>query len=194
MQINPRFEIFTGPMFGGKTTRLLSSLERYAYQNKNILLFKPAIDTRYSKDSVVTHSGLKWKCSKENFSKIIKINSSLELYNYFKKYSEQYEVDVVALDEAFMIENVSDVLIEIYKSGKTVLVSSLQLSSSGEPYQEMNKLLPWATNIQICPAVCSVCGEDAFFTQKISGKEHNQIEVGGSELYQPRCFAHFINE
>lgn len=194
MQINPRFEIFTGPMFGGKTTRLLSSLERYAYQNKNILLFKPAIDTRYSKDSVVTHSGLKWKSDKENFSKIIRVNSSLELYRYFKSYSEQYEVDVVALDEAFMIENVSDVLIKIYKSGKTVLVSSLQLSSSGEPYQEMNKLLPWATNIQICPAVCSVCGEDAFFTQKISGKDHDQIEVGGSELYQPRCFAHFINE
>ena len=66
MQVNPRFEIFTGPMFGGKTTRLLSALERYAYQNKNILLFKPSIDTRYSKDSVVTHSGLKWKCDKNN--------------------------------------------------------------------------------------------------------------------------------
>tara|TARA_B100001094_G_scaffold330098_1_gene394461 strand:- start:2819 stop:3403 length:585 start_codon:yes stop_codon:yes gene_type:complete len=194
MRNNPRFEIFTGPMFGGKTTRLLSALERYKYQNKNVLLFKPKVDIRYSEDSVVTHSGLKWKCSKSNLNKVIRVSSSSELSRYFKTYNEQYEVDVVALDEAFMIEDVSDVLIEIYKSGKTVLVSSLQLSSNGEPYKEMNKILPWATNIQICPAVCSDCGEDAYFTKKISGEDHEKIEVGGSELYQPKCFAHFINE
>lgn len=190
----PRFEIFTGPMFGGKTTRLLSALERYTYQNKNVLLFKPHLDTRYSEDSIVTHSGLSWKCSNETFSKVIRVSSSLEMYRYFKAYNQQYDVDVVALDEAFMIENVSDVLVKIYKLGKTVLVSSLQLSSNGEPYLEMNKMLPWATNIQICPAVCSVCGEDAHFTYKFSGEKHNEIEVGGSELYEPRCFAHFINE
>ena len=193
MKNNPRFEIFTGPMFGGKTTRLLSALERYTYQNKNVLLFKPMVDVRYSKDSIVTHSGLKWKCS-DNFNKLIRVSSSLELHKYFKAYNDQYSVDVVALDEAFMIENVSDVLIEIYKMGKTVLVSSLQLSSNGEPYEEMNKMLPWATSIQICPAVCSLCGEDAYFTSKLSNENHNQIEVGGSELYQPRCFAHFIND
>ena len=194
MKASPRFEIFTGPMFGGKTTRLLSALERYTYQNKNVILFKPKLDTRYSKDSIVTHSGIEWKCNNGTFSKVIRVNSSLEMYRYFKTYNERYDVDVVALDEAFMIENVSDVLVKIYKLGKTVLVSSLQLSSNGEPYLEMNKMLPWATNIQICPAVCSVCGEDAHFTYKLSGANHNKIEVGGSELYEPRCFAHFINE
>jgi thymidine kinase len=194
MKNNPRFEIFTGPMFGGKTTRLLSALERYKYQNKNVLLFKPRVDVRYSEDSVVTHSGIEWKCGKDNFNKMIRVNSSFDLYRYFNAYNKQHEVDVVALDEAFMIDGVSDVLIDIYKSGKTVLVSSLQLSSNGEPYKEMNKMLPWATNIQICPAVCSGCGEDAYFTEKISGEGHERIEVGGSEMYQPKCFAHFINE
>ena len=194
MKSNPRFEIFTGPMFGGKTTRLLSSLERYTYQNKNVLLFKPKVDTRYSKESIVTHSGIKWNRGRENFNKVIRVESSNELYDLFESYNDRFEVDVVALDEAFMIEGVSEALISIYKLGKTVLVSSLQLSSDGTPYAEMNKLLPWATSIQICPAVCSICGEDAFFTSKISGENHGSIEVGGSELYQPRCFQHFINE
>ena len=181
-------------MFGGKTTRLLSSLERYTYQNKNVLLFKPKVDTRYSKESIVTHSGIKWNRGKENFNKVIRVESSMELYDLFERYNNRFEVDVVALDEAFMIKGVSEALINIYKLGKTVLVSSLQLSSDGTPYKEMNKILPWATSIQICPAVCSVCGEDAFFTSKISGENHGSIEVGGSELYQPRCFQHFINE
>ena len=194
MQVNPRFEIFTGPMFGGKTTRLLAATERYVYQNKNVILFKPKVDTRYSKDSIVTHSGMKWGGKGKSFNKVIRIESSFEMYKIFKRYNEEFEIDVVALDEAFMIEQVSDVLIQIFKMGKTVLVSSLQLSSDGTPYEEMNKILPWATNIQICPAVCSVCGEDAYYTSKKNGKNHSTIEVGGSELYQPRCFAHFINE
>ena len=74
MKINPRFEVFTGPMFGGKTTRLLSALERYQYQNKNLILFKPKIDVRYSKNDVITHSGIKWsKNNNDSFNKIIRI-------------------------------------------------------------------------------------------------------------------------
>jgi len=194
MKSNPRFEIFTGPMFGGKTTRLLSSLERYTYQNKNVLLFKPRIDTRYSDSSIVTHSGISWSGNKNSFSKVIRVETSEELFSLFENYNQKFDVDVVALDEAFMIENVSESLIKIYKMGKTILVSSLQLSSGGTPYNEMSKIMPWATSVQICPAVCSVCGEDAYYTSKSSGKDHDSIEVGGSEMYQPRCFQHFINE
>lgn len=192
MQINPRFEIFTGPMFGGKTTRLLSSLERYKYQNKNILLFKPSIDERYSRDSIVTHSGIKWNNNKGSFSKIERVSSGSLLFKSFLNYEERHGIDIVAIDEAFMIDKVSEAAIKIYQLGKTVLISSLQLSSAGKPYEEMINLLPWATNIQICPAVCSVCGEDAHFTVKKGGKDENEIEVGGSELYQPVCFKHFF--
>mgnify|MGYP001398223625 CR=1 FL=1 len=194
MKTNPSFEVFTGPMFGGKTTRLLSALERYQYQNKNVILFKPKIDVRYSEDSIVTHSGIKWKNDKgKNFNRVVRVKSSSELLYYFNLYNSDYDIDIVAVDEVFMIENSADVLIDIYKTGKTVLVSSLQLSSLGEPYKEMLKILPWATNIQICPAVCSVCGEDAYFTKKIAGGDESKIEVGGSELYQPRCFSHYMN-
>jgi len=192
MKVNPRFEVFTGPMFGGKTTRLLSALERYQYQNKSLVLFKPKIDMRYSRESVVTHSGNTWpKNASLNFNKVVRVSTGEDLFSYFASFDREYQIDVVAVDEVFMIEGAAEKLIEIYKLGKTVLVSSLQLSSNGEPYSEMLKILPWATNIQTCPAVCEKCGEDAFFTKKIAGGDEGVIEVGGSELYQPRCFSHF---
>ena len=53
----PELKIFTGPMFGGKTTRMLAALERYNYQHRSTMLFKPAIDKRYSEEKVVTHKG-----------------------------------------------------------------------------------------------------------------------------------------
>jgi len=192
MKRNPRFEVFTGPMFGGKTTRLLAALDRYQYQNKNILLFKPKIDERYSKDSVVSHNGLSLSSRSVGFSHIEKVSTGTHLLQRFLAINADRDIDVVAVDEAFMIDEAAIALKEIYRSGKTVLVASLQLSSSGDPYKEMLDILPWATNIQICPAVCSICGEDAYFTQKIAGNnDPGKLEIGGLDLYQPRCHNHF---
>ena len=192
MKNNPRFEIFTGPMFGGKTTRLIAALERYKYQNKNLILFKPSIDGRYSKSTIVTHSGISWD-NRNSFCKTQIVDTGVELLKIFSDFHKSHTIDVVGIDEAFMIPEVAEAAIEIYKSGVTVLVSSLQLSSAGKPYKEMSTLLPWATSVQICPAVCSVCGEDAFFTRKKSGDDNGEIEIGGSELYEPVCFRHYFD-
>ena len=53
------FRMYVGPMFGGKTTRMLSQVERYSYQGLDTLLFKPRMDERYDSNSVVTHTGMK---------------------------------------------------------------------------------------------------------------------------------------
>ena len=107
---NPVFKVFTGPMFGGKTTKLLASLERYKYQKKKVILFKPWIDERYSKDNVVTHKGQ--QCP----SSLVKCGQ--EIVQRSKSH------DVIAVDEVFMIPDSAKALIEIFTSGKDVLVSS----------------------------------------------------------------------
>jgi thymidine kinase len=176
----PELKIFTGPMFGGKTTRMLAALERYQYQNRETILFKPFIDKRYSQEKVVTHKGQEHKSVMVGYGKDI-----LEL---------GMKADVVAVDEMFMIPDSAQALLSLYKKGKTVLVSTLQLSSqpSGyEAFEEVKTLMPWATSIEVCPAVCSQCDRDAFYTQRI-GDQPKQILVGGAEAYQPVCWKHSL--
>ena len=48
---------YLGPMFSGKTSRLLDSYERQIIAKKRALLFKPKMDNRYSESSVTTHTG-----------------------------------------------------------------------------------------------------------------------------------------
>jgi len=101
---------------------------------------------------------------------------------------------VVAVDEAFMIDNCASALLELFREGKTIVVSSLQLSASGMVFEEVRDIMPWATKIEICPAVCPVTGRNAYYThRKIEGM--NEIVVGGSDLYEPRCWEHhdFMN-
>ena len=182
--MNNEFVMFVGPMFGGKTTRLLSALDRYKHQGKKIYAFKPNVDERYSKEEIVTHWGTKLKARRVCTAEEIKATLI----------DEAGEPAVVAIDEAFMIAGVGDVLKDLFRRGNTILVSSLQLSSTGEAYEEIANMLPHATRIEVCPAVCSQCDRDAHYTMKIGGREDHEIEVGGADMYQPRCFKHFYGE
>lgn len=174
---DPEFIIFTGPMFGSKTTRLLAQLDRFVYQNKNVVAYKPVMDNRYSNIEICTHSGGKFPaCGVSTGDDIFSHLSTLD-----------NDVDVIAVDEAFMIDGVADALLRLYRQGKTIIVSSLQLSASGNVFEEVRDMMPWATKIEICPAVCPITGRDAYYThRKVDGL--NEIEVGGADMYEPRCW------
>ena len=183
MKENPSFTIYTGPMFGSKTSRLLSTLEKYKYQHKKIIVFKPHIDDRYgATNEVVTHGGWRYPA--------ICVRSGQDLLGHLLE--NNVEPHVVAVDEAFMIPGVARALIWLYKLGFTIVVSSLDMSSAGKPFEEIQEMLIWATHIEKCTAVCTVCGHDAHYTHKkqVGGDE---IEVGGAELYEPRCYSHHIS-
>jgi len=174
--MNPTFTIYTGPMFSAKTTSLLSTLDRYKYQGKKIMVFKPKLDDRYNINDISTHSG--W-----TFPAIcVKFGSDV-----LEKIAEaEINPHVVAVDEAFMIPGISEVLVWLYRRGYNIVVSSLDLSATGKPFEEIEKMLPWATKIKKLSAVCVVCNKDAYYTyKKQTGGE--EIEVGGVELYEARC-------
>ena len=102
--------------------------------------------------------------------------------------------DVVAVDEAFMIDDCAEALLSLFRMGISIVVSSLQLSATGKPFVEVRDMMPWATKIDVCPAVCPITGRDAFYThRKLAGLD--EITVGGSDLYEPRAweYHHFMN-
>ena len=178
------FKVFTGPMFGGKTTRLLTAIERDVIRGLNVMCFKPQMDVRYSTDEITSHLGAKVKA--------VSVESGFEILQRVEKARD--EIDSVAVDELFMIPGGGDALVKLFRSGINVYTSSLQLSSNPKPYafDEMVTVLPWATKIAVCPAVCTACGADAYYTYKKGGDLNASVEVGGAELYEPRCWEHFF--
>ena len=183
MPSNPTFSVFVGPMFSSKTTKLLSTLERFKYQHKRIAVFKPTLDDRYNPDEVVSHGGWSYPATT--------VKSGADILEVLAQTPD--DPDVVAIDEAFMIPNIAEVLIWLYRNGVTVVVSTLDISATGKPFHEVEKLLAWATHVEKCAAVCTVCGRDAFYTHKKQvDEDRGEIQVGGAELYEPRCFQHHL--
>jgi len=181
-----KLKLYVGPMFSGKSTKLLQQIDRYKIAKKNILCFKPAMDNRYTGEGfIVTHNDIHVPCHV--------INTGRDIIEIFEKENNKNKIDVIAVDEAFMIDNIAQTLIDIFYGYKiNVLVSSIDISASRMPFKDISMLLSHATHVKKCKAVCTTCGHDASYTLRKFSIDDNtdQIRVGGADLYEPRCLKH----
>lgn len=183
-QRDPEFTIYTGPMFGSKTSRLLAAIDRCKYQSLAVVVFKPKMDDRYNNSTITTHMGMSIPA--------VCVGSGDEILRHT---GAMEQCDVVAVDEAFMIDGSASALVALFRQGKTIIVSSIQLSASGLPFEEVRDIMPYATKIEVCPAVCPITGRDAYYTER-KMKDLGEIAVGGSDMYYPVCWEHhhYINK
>lgn len=173
-------EVICGCMFAGKTEELIRRINVLSYARKNILVFKPQIDDRYSTTEIASHAGSKVPC--------IVINEAKEILEHVN-----YDTDVVAIDEVqFFDEDVVDICEYLADSGLRVMVAGLDKDFRGEPFGVLPDLLTRAEFVTKLTAVCAKCGAPATRTQRIiNGKPASFndpiVLVGAKEAYEPRC-------
>lgn len=176
-------EVICGPMFAGKTEELIRRVKRLEYAKKNVLIFNPKIDNRYSETEIVSH----------NNSKIssIRIESSKDILKHLKN-----NIDCVIIDEAqFLDEGIVGVAEYLADIGIRVIVGGLDRNFRGEPFGPMPELLAIAEIVDKLTAICVVSGEVATRTQRlINGKpahyDDPTVLVAGQESYEPRSRNH----
>jgi len=173
-----KLTVITGPMYSGKTTELLNFAEIYELGRKKTLIFKPAIDVRYSKDDVVTHKLFKMP------ARVVK--ASQEILEYYQSLSEK--PDAVFVDEVhFFDSSLPHVLKTITLDGVDVYCAGLDMSYLWEPFEITSQLLALADEVIKKKAVCEVCGEynaTLSYKKKANG---GVIDVGGKEKYIAVC-------
>ena len=173
-------ETISGCMFAGKTEELIRRIKVLEFAKKEILVFKPKIDNRYSDTKVVSHAG----SSVESFV----ISDALEILDMVKPTTQ-----VVAIDEVqFFSDDVVAVANELADRGVRVMCAGLDRDFRGEPFGPMPKLICEAEFVTKLAAVCNKCGAPATRTQRIvNGKpaSYNEpiILVGAAESYEARC-------
>ena len=173
-------EVICGCMFAGKTEELIRRINVLSYARKNILVFKPKIDERYSTTEIASHAGSKVPC--------IVISEAKEILDHVN-----YDTDVVAIDEVqFFDEDVVDICEYLADSGLRVMVAGLDKDFRGEPFGVLPDLLTRAEFVTKLTAVCAKCGAPATRTQRIiNGKPASFndpiVLVGAKEAYEPRC-------
>lgn len=176
--------IITGPMFSGKTEELLRRIRRAQYAQKEILIFKPSLDNRYSLNEVVSHSDPNNKVS------AIVINKSKEIYNYLKK---KHEIETIFIDELHFFEpKIVKNLNKLAKSGYQIVAAGLDQDFRGRPFENTAFLLSLAEKVIKLTSICLVCRQKANMTQRLIGGQPALITdpiilIGGRESYEARC-------
>ena len=173
-------ETISGCMFAGKTEELIRRIKVLEFAKKEIMVFKPVIDNRYSETKVVSHAG----SSVESYV----ISEAIEILEMVKPTTQ-----VVAIDEVQFFDNdICAVCNELADRGIRVMAAGLDTDFRGEPFGPMPKLMTEAEFVTKLAAVCNKCGAPATRTQRIvNGKpaSYNDpiIMVGAAESYEARC-------
>ena len=173
-------ETISGCMFAGKTEELIRRIKVLEFAKKEIMVFKPLIDNRYSQTRVVSHAG----SSVESYV----IKDAAEILDMVKPTTQ-----VVAIDEAqFFEDNICDVCNELADRGIRVMAAGLDTNFKGEPFGPMPLLITEAEFVTKLAAVCNKCGAPATRTQRIINghpASYNDpiILVGAAESYEARC-------
>ncbi len=168
-----RIEVVCGSMFSGKTEELIRRMKRAQFAHQNVEIFKPAIDTRYSEDDVVTHEGISINSTPvDNSSSILLLGS---------------ECDVIGIDEAqFFDDNLVDVCNQLARRGVRVIVAGLDMDFRGQPFGPMPALCAIADDVTKVHAICVKCGALAYVSHRKVQNER-RVLLGEVNEYEPLC-------
>jgi len=177
-----RLEVVCGPMFSGKTEELLRRVRRSLIAHQPTVLIKPATDTRYAVNEVVSHD--------KNSMNSIVVEKSRDIFNAIEVNGRP--ALVVAIDEAqFFDDELPDVCNELANRGLRVIVAGLDLDFTGKPFGCMPKLLALAEEVTKLHAVCVETGRAAHFSHRIAGGDKT-VELGEKDLYIPLARHAFV--
>lgn len=166
-------EVVCGSMFSGKTEELIRRLNRARIAKQKVEIFKPAVDTRYDEEDVVSHDS-------NTVSSTPVQNATQILF-----YAEDFEV--VGIDEAqFFGNELVSVCNELAAKGKRVIVAGLDMDYLGKPFGPIPQLMATAEYVTKVHAICMRCGSLASYSHRIV-KNDKLVVLGETNAYEPLC-------
>jgi thymidine kinase len=166
-------EVIVGSMYSGKTEELIRRLRRAQIARQKVEIFKPAIDDRFAKDQIVSHSDVRIP------SRAVKTAKDVLRF--------AHEAQVIGIDEGqFLGPDLVKVCERLARRGKRVIVAGLDQDYRGKPFEPMPQLLAIAEYITKTLAICVVCGNPANRSYR-KKRRTGRMLVGGADLYEARC-------
>ena len=168
-------ELIVGPMFSGKTTRLIN-IYHDLYETSNIKVINYSGDTRYHSSMLSTHDKIMIPCVFTN--KLSDVCDEQHLENN----------DVVLINEGQFFPDLYDVvcnLVEKYK--KRVYICGLDGDFKRRKFGALLDLIPICDKVVKLSARCHNCDNHAIFSHRITA-ENEQVVIG-SDNYVPLCRA-----
>jgi thymidine kinase len=176
-----RLIVLHGPMFAGKTTELLARVAEARARGERVLVVKPARDTRYSADELVSHAG----------ARIPALNARVASDIAELTDREALRPSLVAIDEIHFFASDAVAPIErLLAWGISVIVAGCDIDHFGDVFTPFDALLPRADERVRLRGTCARCGAPSTHSERLIPATE-RIVVGGSAEFIATCAACF---
>jgi thymidine kinase len=168
-------EIIIGPMFSGKTSKLLELYKQYKFCNLKVAVVNHSEDTRYDSTMLSTHDKVMIPC--------IQTTNLVHLTNE----DEIYDAGVILINEGQFFDDLYCFVVDMLKLNKKIYVSGLDGDFERKKFGQILDLIPLCDKVTKMTSLCSLCknGTPGLFSMRLT-KEKEQMLIGSSN-YIPVC-------
>lgn len=190
--MSAHIRFYYGSMSSSKTLRLLSTAYDFEEKGIQIMVLKPARDTRDGDGVIRSRAGLQRPC--------VMVDEDINVYDAIKTYAnvlraQLQELKWILVDEAqfLTIEQVDQLTDVVDYLNINVICYGLRTDFQGKLFPASQRLFELADDIEEVKSTCGCCGERKTSINARVDKDGNlinegeQIMVGGNESYQPMC-------
>jgi thymidine kinase len=183
-------ELFIGPMFSGKTSKLLELYKQAKFCDIPVAVFNHSLDTRYHDSMLSTHDKVMIPC--------IQTSSLLDLYmfphepiesdNILNRIRENIrKAEFILINEGQFFEDLFPAVIEMLKDGKKVYIAGLDGDFERKKFGSLLELIPLCDKVTKLTSLCSICkdGTPGIFSLRLT--QEKQQTLIGSDNYIPVC-------
>lgn len=192
-------ELILGPMFSGKTSRLVEIYKQCKFCNISVTVINHTIDNRYDDELLSTHDKIKIPCIKtERLSDVwtehIDIDDAL---SKIARVQDKFKVatsDVILINEGQFFEDLYEVVVEMLKEDKKVYICGLDGDFERKKFGQILDLIPLCDKVHKLTSLCSLCkdGTRGIFSMRLTSE--TEQTVVGSENYIPVCRKCYTNK
>ncbi len=170
--------IVIGPMYSGKTSRLLALYKKYRFCEMPIAVVNFAEDTRYSDSMLSTHD--------KNMIPCFMKNTMVEAFPFDSEEIQKYKVFLINEAQFFpdIVEWVKKAISPPYN--KIVHISGLDGDFQRNTFGNWLSLIAYCDSVEKLTSICCGCkNAPALFSHRLT--KQKEQKVIGSNSYIPLC-------
>ena len=171
-------ELIIGPMFSGKTSKLLEIYKQCQFCNIPVSIINHALDVRYHATMISSHDKVMAPC--------LQAKELNELWGETKN-EELENADIILINEGQFFPDLYEVVFDMLNNNKKVYISGLDGDFERKKFGSILELIPLCDKITKLTSLCSICknGTPGIFSMRVTNEKEQTVV--GSDNYIPVC-------
>lgn len=181
---NAYLELIIGPMFSGKTSRIVEIYKQCKFCNIPVSVINHSIDNRYDEELLSTHDKIKIPCIKTDKLMDLLLTKYADLQ---KDISKIFKSDVILINEGQFFTDLQEFVNKLLEKGKKIYICGLDGDFERKKFGQLLDLIPLCDKVTKLTSLCNLCknGNAGIFSKRISGEKEQTVV--GADNYIPVC-------